>query len=83
MKLPWVSRRYAELLEKENARLLAMNEGLIRNAFSIRGLGDPLYIPQSSGLSHPPMGRKTANQLIAELEAKERVSAAPAEPKSN
>jgi hypothetical protein len=71
LQLPWVSRRFADFLVQENERLHLMNEGLLRSAFSVRGMPDPFKTPEIR--EYKPIGRKRADDLIREMEEKERL----------
>lgn len=83
MKFPFVTRRYAEYLEKQVEELKELNAGHVRTLYASRGLGDP-FNNETSVLPKnlKPIGRKQATELLRQLEASER-SVAPSVPVAN
>lgn len=71
MKLPWVSRKYAERLETENARLIEENRRLIDAAFAASRLPRPFEPRKNPAMFRAP-GRMTVEELGRRLEAQER-----------
>lgn len=81
MRLPFVSRQYADLLRQELdrardeiAHLREVNERLVGSALLARGFSSPYASPQP--VEPPrPVGRMNAEKMIRELEAKDREAA--------
>lgn len=82
MKMPLVSRGTAELLRERVAQLegeLATerdaNKKLMASALALRGIGDP-YRPAPSAPVGRPIGRKSADKILLEMERSERAAMA-------